>query len=137
MLGKAFEGGIDLLVRWVILPVTGVIPVLVRTGLLFLGFAALWFAFFAALGLDPAVLASTWTAIGELPLPVAMLAWVLFLPLVAALWAWSTDWPVVVRLVLVVGIAAWNLVIFLPRRETRATAATPATPAPSGAGREA
>lgn len=41
MLGSAIGGSVDLLVRWVILPVTGIIPVLVRTGLLFVAFAAL------------------------------------------------------------------------------------------------
>lgn len=117
MIGKLFEGSIDGLVRWVILPVTGVIPVLIRTGLLFAGFAALWTGFFLALVLDPAILATVQHTLEGLPLPVQLVAWVLFLPLTAAMWIWSTDWPLVVRLVLVVGIAGWNLLVFLPRRE--------------------
>jgi hypothetical protein len=123
MLGKAFEGGIDRAVRWVVLPVTGIIPALVRTGLLFLGFAGLWLGFFAALVADPGALASVKEAIDGLPLPVALVAWLLFLPLLAGLWIWSTDWPLVVRLAVVIGIAGWNLLVFLPRRETRSAAA--------------
>jgi hypothetical protein len=31
------------------------------------------------------------------------------------LWIWETSWPLVVRLVLVIGVAGWNLLVFLPR----------------------
>ncbi len=31
------------------------------------------------------------------------------------LWVWETSWPIVVRLVLVVGVAGWNLLMFLPK----------------------
>lgn len=116
--GNVIGGGVDRLVKWVILPVTGVIPVLVRTGILFLGFAALWFGFFAALVADPAILESVRRTIEGLPLVVQLVTWLLFLPLTAGLWAWTTDWPLVVRVVLVVGLAGWNLVMFIPRRET-------------------
>jgi len=122
--GNAIGGGVDRLVRWVILPVTGIIPVLVRTGLLFLGFAALWLGFFAALVADPAALDAAWDAIVSLPLVAQAVAWLLFLPLMAGLWVWTTDWSLVVRVALVVGIAAWNLVVFIPRRETTSPAAT-------------
>jgi hypothetical protein len=122
MLGTAIGGGVDRFVRWVILPVTGVIPVLVRTGLLFLGFAALWLAFFAALVTAPATLDAAWAAIGSLPLVLQGIVWLLFLPLVGGLWIWTSDWSLVVRVALVVGIAGWNLLVFIPRRETTATA---------------
>jgi hypothetical protein len=122
--GNRFERGIDRFVRWVILPVTGIVPVLVRTGLLFVGFAALWVGFFAALVFDPATLDRVWQAVAGLPLVAQAVVWLLFLPLTAGLWVWQTDWPLVVRLVLIVGIAGWNLVVFLPRREAAAPAAT-------------
>lgn len=118
MFGNAIGGGVDRLVRWVILPVTGVIPVLVRTGLLFLGFAALWFGFFAVLVVDPSILESIRRTIEELPVVVQLVTWVLLLPVMGGLWAWMTDWPLVVRVLLVVGLAGWNLVMFIPRRET-------------------
>ncbi len=118
MFGNVIGGGVDRLVRWVILPITGVIPVLVRTGLLFLGFTALWVGFFAALVVDPAILESVRRTIEGLPVVVQWVTWVLFLPVIGGLWAWTTDWPLVVRGLLVVGLAGWNLVMFIPRRET-------------------
>lgn len=124
MFGTAIGGGVDRLVRWLIVPVAEMIPVLVRTGVLFVVFAALWFGFCAALVADPATLDSVWRAIQGLPLVVQALVWLLFLPLTAGLWIWSTEWPLVVRIVLVVGIAGWNLTSFLPRRETAAPAAS-------------
>jgi hypothetical protein len=120
--GDAVGGGMDRLVRWVVLPVTGIVPVLVRTGLLFVLFAALWVAFFAAVVADPAMLESARRAIDGLPLLVQAVVWLLFLPLMAALWVWTTDWPFMVRVVLVVGIAGWNLVVFLARRENASPA---------------
>jgi hypothetical protein len=125
--GNRFERGIDRFVRWVILPVTGIVPVLVRTGLLFVGFAALWVGFFAALVFDPATLDRVWQAVAGLPLVAQAVVWLLFLPLTAGLWVWQTDWPLAVRLALVVGIAGWNLLTFLPRRGAAAPVA-PAAP---------
>jgi hypothetical protein len=122
--GNRFERGVDRFVRWVILPVTGIVPVLVRTGLLFVGFAVLWAAFFAALVLDPGALDRAWQAIAGLPLVAQAVVWLLFLPLTAGLWVWQTDWPLVARLLLVVGIAGWNLLTFLPRRGAAAPAVT-------------
>jgi len=122
MLGNAIGGGMDRLVRWVILPVTGVIPFLVRTGLLFAGFAALWAGFLVAMVLDPSILDTVRRSLESLPFLLQAVAWLLFLPLTAGLWVWGTDWAPIVRVVLVVGIAGWNLLTFLPRRE-------PASPA--------
>ena len=115
MFGDAVGGGIDRLVRRVVLPVTGIIPVLVRTGLLFLAFAALWLGFIAALVADPAILDSARRTIDGLPLVVQGVVWLLFLPIMGGLWVWTTDWPVLVRIALVVAIAGWNLLLFLPR----------------------
>ena len=42
MVGNVVGGSVDRLVRWVVIPVTSVIPVLVRTGALVLVFGALW-----------------------------------------------------------------------------------------------
>lgn len=128
MFGKAVGGGMERLVSWVIVPVASVIPVLVRTGLLFLGFAVLWAGFFVALVGDPTVLASVRETVFGLPLILQAMAWLLFLPLMGGLWAWGMDWPLVVRLVAVIGIAGWNLIIFVPRHDA-AVPETPATPA--------
>jgi hypothetical protein len=37
---------------------------------------------------------------------------------VAGLWVWETTWPFIVRVVLVAGLAWWNLFMFLPRAAT-------------------
>ena len=123
MLGNAIGGGMDRLVKWVILPVTGVIPLLIRTGLLFAGFAVLWLGFLVAMVLDPSVLDSVRRGLESLALPLQAVAWLLFLPLTAGLWVWGTDWPLIVRVTLVIGIAGWNLLVFLPRREPASPAA--------------
>jgi hypothetical protein len=122
MFGSAIAGIVDRAVRWVIVPVTGIIPVLVRTGLLFLVFAALWFGFLAALVVDPSILDSVRRAIEGLPLVAQAAAWLVFLPLMGGLWAWTTDWPAVVRIAFVVAIAGWNLLVLVPRRETSSSA---------------
>lgn len=109
------EQVISAVVDGIIVPVTGVIPVLLSSGILFLLFAALWVAFGAGLILNQGGLDGAWEWIRSLPLIVQGVAWLLFLPVVAALWAWETSWPLVVRLVLVVGLAGWSLMIFLPR----------------------
>lgn len=103
------------LVDGIIVPVTGIIPALLSSGVLFLVFAALWIGFGAGLVLNQGGLDAAWTWIRSLPLLVQGLAWLLFLPVVAALWIWETSWPLVLRLVLVGGLAGWSLMIFLPR----------------------
>jgi hypothetical protein len=118
MLGTAVGGSIDRVVRWVILPITSIIPVLVRTGILWLVFALMWAGFLAALVADPAALDAAGRAVAAMPLYGQALLWLLFLPLTAGLWTWATDWPLVVRIVLVIALAAWNLIVFLPPRGT-------------------
>jgi hypothetical protein len=117
----AFMGGlitatVDRLARWIVIPITSLIPILVARGVLFAGFAVLWVAFGAALIADQGAPERVWEAIARLPLPLQGLAWLLFLPLMAGLWVWGTDWPLPVRLLVVGGIAAWNLLVFVPRR---------------------
>ncbi|HET9521231.1 MAG TPA: hypothetical protein VFO73_09320 [Candidatus Limnocylindrales bacterium] len=124
IVGNLIGGSVDRLVRWVVVPVTGVIPLLVRTGLLFLLFAALWVMFLGALIVDPTALASAQREVAELPLVGQALAWLLFLPLLGGLWIWSTDWPAVIRVGLIVALAAWNLLVLIPRHEPSSAAVT-------------
>jgi hypothetical protein len=84
-------------------------------GVLFLVFAALWVAFIAALVLSQGSLDQTWAAITSWPWPIQVVAWVLFLPVVAGLWVWETSWPLVVRIVGVLGLAGFNLLVLIPR----------------------
>jgi hypothetical protein len=84
-------------------------------GVLFAVFALIWVAFGAALVLSQGSIDQAWQSIRALPLIVQGLVWILFLPVMAGLWVWETTWPILVRLVLVVGVAGWNLLIFLPK----------------------
>ena len=84
-------------------------------GILFALFAVLWIAFAGGLVLSQGSIDQAWTSIRGLPLIVQVVVWILFLPVMIGLWVWETSWPLVVRLVLVAGVAAWNLFMFLPR----------------------
>jgi hypothetical protein len=84
-------------------------------GVLFGIFAVFWVAFGAALVWSQGSLDQAWATIRGLPLIVQIGAWLLFLPVMAGLWVWETTWPLVVRVVVVLGLAGWNLLVLLPR----------------------
>jgi Flp pilus assembly pilin Flp len=88
---------------------------LAEYGVLFAIFAVVWIAFGAALIWSQGNLDQAWQTIRGLPLIVQGLVWLLFLPVMLGLWIWETTWPLVLRLVLVIGIAGWNLLMFLPK----------------------
>jgi hypothetical protein len=83
-------------------------------GILFLVFAALWAAFAIGLVWSQGSLDQAWQAVRGLPLVVQAVVWLLFLPVMVGLWIWETSWPIAVRLVLIVGVAGWNLLVLLP-----------------------
>jgi hypothetical protein len=81
--------------------------------------AALWSAFAVALVASRRSLDATWHGVGALPLPVKCLIWLLTLPVMAALGVWegawrTRSWPVIVRLVVVAGLAIATLAVFFP-----------------------
>jgi hypothetical protein len=86
-----------------------------ESGALFVVFAILWIAFAAGLIWSQGSLDQAWAAVRALPLIVQIAVWVLLLPVMVALWVWETTWPLVLRLIVLAGIASWNLLIFLPR----------------------
>jgi len=88
---------------------------LAESGVRFVAFAVLWVAFAVGLVASQGTVDQAWQAIRELPLLLQAVVWVLFLPVMAGLWIWESSWPLLLRLVLVVGIAGWNLLIFLPK----------------------
>jgi hypothetical protein len=88
---------------------------LAESGVLFVVFAAMWAGFAIAVIGSQSSIDEVWQMIRSWPVIVQVVAWILFLPVMAGLWVWETTWPLVVRLVLVVGLAGWNLLIFLPR----------------------
>jgi ABC-type amino acid transport system permease subunit len=88
---------------------------LAENGILFGIFAIIWIAFAVGMIWSQGSLDQAWHAIRGLPLIIQIFVWVLFLPVMIGLWIWEASWPLVVRLVLVVGVAGWNLLVFLPR----------------------
>ena len=84
-------------------------------GILFVVFAALWVAFGAALIWRQGSLDQAWTTIRDLPLIVQLGVWLLFLPVMAGLWVWETAWPLLLRVLVIAGLAGWNLLVFLPK----------------------
>ena len=86
-----------------------------ENGLLFAIFAVIWVAFAAGLVFSQGSIDQAWQAIRGLPLIAQLVVWVLFLPVMIGLWVWETSWPLIVRLVVVLGVAGWNLLIFLPK----------------------
>ena len=81
----------------------------------FVLFTALWVGFAWALIASQGSLDAAWSWIRSLPLILQGVVWLLFLPVVAGLWVWHTDWALVIRLVLVAGIGFWNVYLFYPR----------------------
>ena len=84
-------------------------------GVLFGIFALCWVLFGVALVWSQGSLDQTWAMIRGWPLFVQLVVWILFLPVMIGLWVWETSWPLIIRLVLVAGVAGWNLFMFLPR----------------------
>ncbi|HEY3335909.1 MAG TPA: hypothetical protein VGK16_11815 [Candidatus Limnocylindrales bacterium] len=110
----AIGGTVDRLVRWVIVPVTSLIPILARTGVLFAAFAAGWIVWLGAFALRPELLAAAWQWVAGWPLAAQAVAWLLALPLMAGMWVSQTDWPPVLSAAVMAGIAGWNLLVLRP-----------------------
>src|SRR5512134_2311604 len=84
------------LVDGILVPVTSLIPVLVSSGIAFVIFAAMWIALGAGLVWNQGGVDAAWAWIGSLPLLVQAVVWLLFLPVVGALWVWESSWPIIV-----------------------------------------
>lgn len=115
LLSRVIEG----LVRVIVVPVTGFIGFLVSSGVMLVVSAAVWLGLAVALVPHEAAVDDAWRSIGTLPPPVLGLAWLLFLPAMAGLWVWTTDWPLALRMVVIAGLAGWNLLVFIPARARR------------------
>ena len=88
---------------------------LAEHGILFLTFAVLWVVFAAGLIWSQVTVDQAWQTIRGWPLVAQIVMWILFLPVMVGAWIWETTWPLAIRLMLVVSIAGWNLLVFLPR----------------------
>jgi hypothetical protein len=102
------------IIDWTVVPVTWAIPFLASHGILLAVFAALWALFGYGLIRNRSSLEGAWIRLRHLPLVVQALAWLLFLPVLAGLRIWRSRWPFVWRVVLIAGLAGWNMLVFLP-----------------------
>ena len=110
LLGIFVATGIVALAAALVTGATGVFNVLV-----FVLFAVLWLCLAAALAFSPAALDELWRAFRGRSVVLQAVGWLLFLPLAAALFVWERRWHPATRLVLVLAIAAANLLMFFPR----------------------
>lgn len=110
------DGVLTPLINGIVVPLANAVPVLASSGILLLGFGAAWAAFGVALIRDRSGLDRAWVRLRRLPLPVQGMAWLLFLPVLVGLRVWRTGWPLVARLVVIGGVAGWNLLVMMPQR---------------------
>jgi len=113
--GTDTKGRMETVIESVANGLGNTIGFLADSGVLFAIFGVIWAAFGIGLVWSQGSVDGTWQALRELPLILQAVVWLLFLPVMAGLWIWESTWPVAVRLLLVAGIAGWNLLIFLPR----------------------
>ena len=76
----------------------------------------LWLGFLAALIANRELLDLAWQTLRSWPLILQGIVWLLALPVVGGLWIWETSWPVLLRLVLVLGLAFATVYTFFPKR---------------------
>ena len=76
----------------------------------------LWLGFAAALLFNPETLDTTWQAFRAWPIILQLVVGLLVLPVALGLWIWQTSWPLLLRLVLVLGLAWVTVYTFFPRK---------------------
>ena len=72
-------------------------------------FVVLWAGFATALVVNQVWLEMLWDWVQALPMVTKIIVWVLFLPIMATLWIWESDWTTLARLLGYGGIIAWTL----------------------------
>jgi hypothetical protein len=108
------------IVNVTVVPLANVVGWLATSGVALVIFAVLWVAFGAAIIWSQGSLDAVWAWLRDLPLLVQALVWLLFLPVTVGLWIWESGWPMLVRLVLVVGLAGWSVLMFIPKAAPKA-----------------
>jgi hypothetical protein len=110
----------DQFINVTVVPLASFAGWLATSGVALVIFALLWAAFGAAIIWSQGSLDAAWAWLRELPLLVQGLVWLLFLPVTVGLWIWESGWPMLVRLVLVAGLAGWSILMFIPRAAPKA-----------------
>jgi hypothetical protein len=65
---------------------------------------------------------TSWAALHGWPLLLQLVAWLLFLPVVAGLWIWETSWPILLRLVIILALAWATIFTFNPLKARKGPA---------------
>ena len=88
----------------------------------------LWLGFGAALLFNWNLLDNVWQSFLSWPIIIQWVVGLLVLPVVLGLWVWETSWSLVLRLVLVLGLAWVTVYTFFPRKTPSQPAASPGKP---------
>jgi hypothetical protein len=70
----------------------------------------------AALIFNPAILDTVWQSFRGWPLAVQLVVGLLVLPVALGFWIWESTWPLLLRLLVVIGLGAATVYTFFPRR---------------------
>lgn len=109
---RGSKGRMEQVIERVASGVGDTVGFLAQSGILFVVFALIWVAFAAAMVWGDGSLDAAWGSVRDLPWSTQGAVWLLFLPVMLGLWIWQASWPLTVRLLLVVGIAGRNLLVF-------------------------
>ena len=88
----------------------------------------LWIGFTAALLFNPDTLNTVWQAFRGWPLILQLVVGLLVLPFVLGLWIWQTSWPLLLRLLLVLGLAWVTVYTFFPKKHSNQVEASASKP---------
>ena len=86
-----------------------------ESGILLIIFGLAWAAFAVGLVWSHGSIDAAWQWTGSLPLIAQAIVWLALLPVMAGMWIWQTSWPIVWKLTIIGSVAAWNLLVLLPR----------------------
>lgn len=79
--------------------------------------AVLWLIFAAALIYNRDLLVTTWQTLRSWNIIIQLIVWLLALPVTLGLWIWQTSWPLLLRLVLISGLAWVTVYMFFPGKK--------------------
>jgi hypothetical protein len=114
LMDQLISGFVDRL----LVPLIDAFVPMITNGVMFVIFALIWAAFAYGLIASQGSLDAAWQWLRAVPFIPQAILWLLFLPVTVALWIWESGWPLLVRLVLVIGLGGWNLWMFLPKALT-------------------
>lgn len=76
----------------------------------------LWLGFIAMMLINSNMLVVFWHTFRSWPIFFQIIVGFLTLPVVAGLWIWQTGWPVLLRVILVLGLAWVTVYTLFPRK---------------------